>query len=437
MRQSHLKWLYDELPGLVAAGILPEDTAQSLRAHYGPLQQGGLARMALVFVAVLGAALVGLGVILLFAHNWETLSRPMRTVLSFLPMLLGQALVAYALSLRRESVAWREGTGIFLTLAIGACIALIGQTYHIPGNLASFLFVWVLLALPLVYLLNAAGVAALYLVGIVAWAGFAQVQGGHALWFWPLLLAVLPHLYLAARKDQTGPRFAFLSWVFCAAACVATGIVLEKSLPGLWVLVYSALFAVLYLLGRQSAYASKAFRVFGAAGIVVLALLFTYDWPWREIGFRHYRRSASYYEWVAIQDYILCIGLYVAAGLLALRPLRAQDYYSLLWLAFPAIAALAYSASNAFVPDDAILVTFNIYLLVLGILTLVDGARSGRLGRANLGMAILSALLVARFFDADIGFTLRGVLFILLGAGFLATNVVLGRRLRGQQEIAS
>jgi hypothetical protein len=38
-------------------------------------------------------------------------------------------------------LGWREGTATFLVFAVGAAIALIGQTYHLPGDLGSFLLI--------------------------------------------------------------------------------------------------------------------------------------------------------------------------------------------------------------------------------------------------------------------------------------------------------
>jgi hypothetical protein len=46
----------------------------------------------------------------------------------------------------------------------------------------------------------------------------------------------------------------------------------------------------------------------------------------------------------------------------------------------------------------------------------------------NTGLLVLSALIIARFFDSDLSFLARGVAFILLGAGFLTANVVILRR---------
>jgi hypothetical protein len=54
--------------------------------------------------------------------------------------------------------------------------------------------------------------------------------------------------------------------------------------------------------------------------------------------------------------------------------------------------------------------------------------RSHGLGVMNAGMTILSALILCRFFDADIGFVARGVAFIVIGAGFLLANLMMLRK---------
>ena len=77
---------------------------------------------------------------------------------------------------------------------------------------------------------------------------------------------------------------------------------------------------------------------------------------------------------------------------------------------------------------SGVLVYFNAYVFVLGLGTLVAGVRARRAGTVNGGLVLLGALIAARFFDLDIGFVLKGVVFILLGIGFLASNLALARR---------
>ena len=155
MSRKHVRWLYGQLPELVAGGVVEAETADRIRAHYGAEPAASGRRIALTVCSILGSVLIGAGLILLLAHNWRGLPRPIRTVLAVAPLLMSQALALWVLATGRCSAAWREGVGTFLTLAVGAAIALIGQTYHIPGDPGRFLLVWMLLALPVIYLLNA------------------------------------------------------------------------------------------------------------------------------------------------------------------------------------------------------------------------------------------------------------------------------------------
>lgn len=132
MNKKALRWLYQELPELVGGGVISADAARKIREHYGEVEKGGGRRIALTVCGILGAVLIGAGIILILAHNWDDLSRPVRTMLSLAPLIVSQIIGLWILWTGRESAAWREGTAAFLTLLIGSSIALVGQTYHIP-----------------------------------------------------------------------------------------------------------------------------------------------------------------------------------------------------------------------------------------------------------------------------------------------------------------
>jgi uncharacterized membrane protein len=429
---KHVQWLYRELPALMNGGVITTEIAEKLRTYYGEIKEGSKSRIALIIFGVLGALLVGSGIMLLLAHNWDELSRATRTVLSFAPLLIGQALAGWTLVRKNESVAWREGTATFLMLAIGASISLIGQTYHISGDTGKFLLTWMLLSIPLVYLLSATAPAILYLWGITAWAGVRQYEAGHTLFFWPLAALIVSYFLQAVKENRYGVRAVWLAWGITPSLCVATGIVLEGALPGLWIVVYSGLFAALFLVG--SFYFGEAptlwqrpFQTFGAAGIAVLAFLLTYKWPWERIGWKHYQTGVTFHFIAAIFDCVLAAALVLVTLYLLFSQLHHWQITTLLFGMMPIIAIIGYvitaSASEAFA-----LILFNLYLFALGLATTIAGIRNGHLGIVNAGMLILAALIVARFFDSDLGFVIRGLAFILVGIGFLLTNWMIIRR---------
>lgn len=443
MSANNLRWLYDELPELVARGVISPEVAERLRTHYGPPPANTTISLAKIMMAILGALLVGSGIILALASNWDELGRPARAVLSFLPLLLGQVLAGWTLWRRMDSTAWREGASGFLALSIGASIALVGQTYHIPGNLASFLFTWLLLGLPLIYLYRSATVTMLYMIGATGWAIESQNQGGHALWFWALLSGALPFLWMEHRRDSNAPRNAFLGWILCLALCVGLGVSLEKVLPGLWIVIYAAMLAAFSLLGRETVTgrSGQPFRMVGGIGTVVLALLLTFEFAWKDIGYHYYRGgNARYLEWVGIADYVLVLLSLVAVVALAVRCGSRREWEGLVWVVSPALACACFvleSFESLWDTGDLPMLAYNVYLFFLGILVLRGGIQTGKISRANAGLAILALLFTFRFFDSDMGLLARGVAFILIGMGFLGANLWMARRATYKKETVS
>ena len=432
-------WLYEELPGLVTSGVITNDTAERLKAHYGPINAPARGRVARMLFSILGSLLIGLGIILILAHNWDDLSRPIRAILSFTPLLIGQALVAWTLLRRTESMAWREGSATFLTLSIGACIALISQTYNMGGRLDSFLLSWLLLGFPLMYFLNASTVAILYLLGLTSWAAAARFENENTLMFWFLMTLIIPHIWTAYRRSPEGPRVNLLLRGVCVALPISTGFVLEGAISGLWILIYSAMFSGMFLLGRNVFRTDRrnVFRIVGYVGSAIMALVLTFREPWRDVGWNHHYYSVNHHIWGPWQDgaiALIFLGLVVP---LAVRGVQRKDWATVLVVVLPVLSLLGFAASAAEMPPEVMITVFNLYVLIYGIATLLAGLHRYELLTVNAGMGVISALILTRFFDSHLSFTLRGILFILLGIAFLTANLIMVRRIAARKEITS
>jgi len=101
-----------------------------------------LARALPAGVMVLGAALLGLGVILWIAANWDTLPRAGRFALL-------QALVVTALAGAALRPAQRAPLALLALLGIGGLFAYFGQTYQTGADPWQLFALWAALALPL------------------------------------------------------------------------------------------------------------------------------------------------------------------------------------------------------------------------------------------------------------------------------------------------
>lgn len=423
-----MAWLCSELPGLVGKGVLTPESAAALRAYYKLDEQPGQAqRLAVIVSAILGGTLIGAGIILLIAHNWDDMGRPARTVFSFLPLAAACFLTGRALARKPPSAAFAEGGGIFHVLSIGTAISLISQTYHISGDFSSFILTWSLLALPLVYLLRSTSVAVLYLVGIAVWAG-SQVDG-HAemLWYWLLLAAALPFYGSVLKENRLSLRASWLSLSLGVSVLIALIFQCSGILNQTWPLVFGGYFAALYLLDRQWFRRESAprfihpFRAIGAAGIVVLAIVMSYRemWSIRPFSWDPEISTATY-----LMAFGLSYGLVLAAVGLMLFCWRKKTDFNFVAAALP-LAALAVCLLAQHGQGTAIIVLANGFAGLLALGTIIRGFQHDRLGTLNAGMTVAAALIIARFFDSDLSFVVRGVAFILVGTGFLAANGIL------------
>ncbi len=432
--KKHIRWLYSELPALVKKGVISEAYAHALQDHYGEVKERSGRSVALTICSILGAILIGAGIILLFGHNWKELSRPTRTILSILPLVAAQAAGGWCLYKGKDSAGWRESVSTFITLMIGSSIALIGQTYHIPGNLTQFLFVWMLLTLPLIYLYRAVVPALIYLAGIIGWAGSSQYDGGHTLLFWVLYAAIIPHIYLTMAKDRFSIPSGVLGWGLCLQA-LWIGVVLERAVPGLWIIVYTGMFSTFYLAGAYwfddaPTGWQKPLQLVGAAGVAILTLMFTYEWAWDDVGWRYWHYGYRYHQHAVWMDFLLAGIAPTAAVGLMVTAVRRRELWRLSYGLAAVIGVLGFAIAATTADEMVCVLLCNLYAFGLGLVTMIYGIRNARIGTVNGGMGIISALIVLRFFDEDFSLLTKGCTFIVLGVGFLVTNIILARRLK-------
>jgi uncharacterized membrane protein len=434
MNKKALECLYQELPAMVSAGVVPQEVAERIRLHYGELaSEGGTAkRRAIILFSILGAVLIGGGIILLLAHNWEELSRPVRAAVSVMPLAISQAVGAWVLWTRRESIAWKEGVGAFQTMAIGAAIALVSQTYNLGGQFDEFMLTWALLALPLAYLLEASVPALFYLIAITVWAGSVTQYDGRGPWFFALLALALPFLWLTSRVDRHHPRPVLFGWVLAITGCIGAGITLEPASSPFhaWPLLFGGLFGLLFLAGSRwwaggSTSWQRPLQNVGAIGALGLSLVLSFRDSWGHVA----RWNDSWSSFQTLNEKAgAAIGAVVFAAAVALWvwSWARRAWLEIMLGAVPALTLIGWALAKA---DSAFLamILFNLYLVIFGLGTLVIGLRGRHLAVVNSGMFVLACVILCRFFDADIGFVLRGVAFILVGTGFLATNLVLLR----------
>ena len=435
-----IRWLRDELPALVAGNVITEETATALRHHYAATETRSR-NFAFALLAIVGSVLIGAGIILLIAHNWDELSRPTRCLIAFLPLIGTQALGAFVLLRRNDSQAWRETAAILNVAAIATAISLVSQTYQIQGTLDRFMVTWLLLSIPIVYIFQTTLGAIVYVVGTIEWLfareGLFSSSSGNPLLFWLLLLLVVPYFVLGFRTGRQSSGTTWLGIFLLGASAIGLAFTAEFTKANLCSLSFAGLFAGAYMFGTEFLRRPEQGRLHPIAllagiGIGVTAIVLSFDTMWRITGIPSVNAPGSIAIGVQLLFPVIALLLY-AERLLRARPVN----FSVVAAAFPLVVATCWmiawarprgSSWQNTQCDFIAAVIMSLYALALGVEFLARGIRSLSIVRTNFGLALIAALAVARFFDSDLSFVTRGIAFIVLGLGFLGTNVVLFKR---------
>lgn len=436
---KHAQWLEKELSVLESAGVISAETSGNIRTYYTDHTESGL-HWAIIAFAVLGSLLIGAGIILLIAHNWDELGRTTRTILSFVPLIGGILLSTVAL-VRNGGTALRESAGIFHSISVGASIALIGQTYHIPSDTPVFLLSWSLLILPLSFMLGSTGSFLVYLGLISGWSAAAQTEYGHAIGFWLLLAPALARVMDLIRIRRDAPDTLLSLFGILIVLCISTGIVLERTVPGLWIVAYSAMLSASALLGMRL-YGdrdgwSNPLKTVGSIGLAILVYILTWPDAWHYIGWNHIRHGWIYQAWGPWLDGATTLA-FIAGWLAAALKSSFRNSLEAIFIAIcPVLSIACFAISSVSGGETKALAAtvFNLFLFLFGLLYLVLGCRNIKLRQLNGGMAILSILLITRFFDSDFGFLVRGIVFIALGICFLVANLAMARRKKSMESV--
>lgn len=423
MNYRAIEWLHKELPILVAKGVITADEMRRIKEYYTPIRQTSRRATLFMVFGLIGATLIGLGIILIVGHNWGQMNRVSRTALSLGLLLLAQLNSGFVIKKKMSSIVWRECSAAFLMLSIGASLAMIGQTYHLADDFSGFIFIWMLLSIPLPYLLKAHTPSLFYLLGSTVW--LSSETGLAAQWIWLLSLLFIPYYWRLLQTDRYKNSAVIISWVFTPCLFIWFSIAFAKYIGHTYLLVYAVLFVITFFIGKlwfnakEASSWQKPFLQIGFLGFTIVSLILTKKSVWDVLLHNYTTPSIAG---------IFC----VLAGLLVILRLCLQankhcDRTLLAIAVMPFLSTAAYFTGNT-IGISWVAVLFNGYFLLICVSMIITAIRLAQQAKLNIGMLLLSILVLMRFFDMDFSFVMRGIVFIMLGAAFFSANVFLARR---------
>ena len=388
--ESFTSRLRDEVGQWQADGLITDEQAAAILERYAPAYEvepaepaGGSAigNRVVSVIAVMGAALTGLGIIVFIAANWSEIS----TLAKLALMVVGTPVIYVSGWLLAYRFGYsRIGTAVILlgAIAFGASIHLVAQTYHVPVYHPNLVPFWFLGVVPLAYIVRSQAVLGLSIILFLVAAGF--------------------------RAQQLVPEIGSEDTILL--------------LPGLL-----PLGAFLFAAGRmQSRFADtrRFARLCDVSGLLVVAAglyFFSFDELWWQVGRVEFSFRALAVEfWVVIAVSVLAIAAMIAVA--AWRD--AGQRFGQIWWEAGAVGAMGLIAAAIWLGlafgGHWLWWVFNLVMLAGVLAMIAAGYRWNRAWLVNLAVPIFAITLFTRYFEFGFGLLGQSVAFIVAGVILLA-----------------
>jgi len=429
---KHVRWLKQEVAQWRAEGLVDDAFAQRILARYPDTPERGWGRI--VFSAI-GAVLVGLGVILFFAYNWQDMPKAAKLALVFGAVVAAHG-SAMALARRADpNRALVEGLHALGTMLFGAGIWLVAQIYHIDEHYPNAFLVWSLGALALAWALPSLVHALLALFLVSFWAGLETMQFQTPMHGAPLLV-VVGVLPLAWWRRSPALLFCALAVLFVVTAFAVGWIDSKALISVLFVMGAAAVIAGACAPATAFPAAEGPLRMVGL--LVALGCGFALSFPGL-VGVLWQMNLAK----PALMIYLGAAGaallgaLVVAAVLFNRDGLAHLDSYqrwqlTLLGLGLAIVLGCMFSRSR--IDGWAIALPFNAIVLGLAALLILEGSRHLQPLRVGVGCLIFALIAVSRYTDLFSSLLVRAAVFVALGGGLFFVGSFYARQRRLSQQ---
>ena len=416
--QKHHKWLRGEIETWRSEGLIEPPQAEALMARYPA--SGPERAWSRVIFSVIGAILVGFGVILFFAYNWVFLPKALKLALVFAGVLGSHGT---ALWLDRRGTAPRslvEGLHVLGTMLFGAGIWLVAQIYHMDEHYPNGILIWSLGALALAWSLPSLAQGFLAVLLVLLWAGVEVVEFQWTADWAPFLvgLGVVPLAWL-----QRSRALLFFGLAALLAMLVLTAFSTAEELFVTMALFTSVLYIAAGLLVPASAFATSApvFKILGFT--VYLGGLYLLSFPGAVEILDDLKFSGTlvmvYFAGPLVAAAVAWLGV-LATGFHRLDALW-RWHWAL--LAAPVVLVTGISLEVLPLEDWLSAAPFNLIYLAHCVVFIVQGSRGANPKLVSIACALFALLVITRYVDLFDSLLLRSLIFLLLGAGlFLVGN---------------
>ncbi len=420
--KKNIKWLLGEIDLWVTEGIIEPGQGTALKERY-PAATESVAWGRIIFFSI-GAVLFGLGVILLFAYNWQRMHKFVKLAIIFTALIAAHGAGFW---LKRPAGHYQtagEGVHLLGTMLFGAGIWLVAQIYHIDEHYPNAFLIWGLGALSMAWGLPSIAQAIVATVLLVMWNSFEafDFKNPHLLSAFLILCGIMPLAW--NRRSKVLVAICTIGFLLTLSVSVSQ---IEGDLAALVVFFCACMLIAAGLAVRRHNWFARVGPIFSFLGFFIyIGVLFILSFyhrgkgPW-SIHFDQPLVSLFFYV------FAFCV---VSFWVWALWPSSGQqrpsvgDYRKEYYGVLTAFILIFFNALGVITLSGWLgMVVFNLLFLYQAVTMITTGCKDLNLKITTTGCVLVAVLTFARYTDLFVSLLTRSLVFFIAGAALFSVGL--------------
>ena len=419
---SKLSWLEKEAPLWVEKGIITPDQAEHIHSLY-PKDSKNRVISALL---VLGATLLGAGIILFFASNWQYLNKMIKVAIVF------GALIMFHISselMTKNSPRLSLALALLASIMYGSGIWLVAQIFHISSHFPNGILLWLIGIIPAAYLLKNRLILVLCSLLLGMWVIAEQTHTPMVLVTGLLLFAIIFYLTYTLRCTCSLVPALASAIVFMMTKTVLiynnTSDTRSFFLIPVIALPLSLLTALLARHpSNQSNYFSEIFSIIGIVGTGVSLYAMSFEYFAIDLS-NLFGQTDTVWQFAFLCLIPALLGLYLSVKFDGSFLKSVEN--NLPWL-----AGFVLSPAVLILPVNTIglMITLNLFMFFWALMLLYSGYRKQSNLHFTAGIGVFTFFIIAEYFNLFWQMLPKSLFFIAGGSVLMAGGAYLERRRR-------
>ncbi len=373
-----------------------------------------------IVFSILGALLVGAGLVLIFVTFWQEMPLLFKGILSVVPLLAGQASGLFVLWKKKDKAPWCEGGSVLWTAGVAATLTMIYNIFDLSIDWTNVLILIAVSVMPVIGILRSVAPMVVYYASSICWG--VTVYGDTESLLIILATAVLvalgcvysSSLIKIEKKSHRSILAQWISVIAVTAYVCAIGMGMEF-LP-LFVAGLMAIAICLYLISFKDADMAMPYKI---PGLFITAILM-------------FASASIYYDDLEPEKYniiyiAVCVIAIALTGILTIKKVKdnfSKGYIAAVVVFYALYIASLYAMGGKYNSDiaDTFLNILKAPAFVAYILMIISGAREKKLMPINLGFIGVAGLVMVVVYQSGLSMLGNGIMLLIFGAALLAIN---------------